>query len=220
MLFVFVFLSVLIIGITLFVNLHPTFGGNPSKEDKELYSRFENYANGKFTNQIPTNMNMSVGTIFSLIKDSVIGSKDRNPKRPIDISAIDWDKINYTEDSMIWFGHSTFFFNLDGKKILLDPMFGPSPSPVPLVGSKRYSKDLLNMIDELPPIDAVLITHDHYDHLDYPSILRLKDKVGHFFVPHGVAAHLERWGVKSEKMSELNWWDEIEWQGLTIASVP
>ncbi|MEH7255703.1 MBL fold metallo-hydrolase, partial [Neobacillus niacini] len=95
---------------------------------------------------------------------------------------------------MTWFGHSTFLLNLDNKKILIDPMFGPSPSPVSFVGSKRYSEDLLYVINELPQIDAVFITHDHYDHLDYPSIVKLKDKVGHFFVPKGVAGHLRRWG--------------------------
>lgn len=72
----------------------------------------------------------------------------------------------------------------------------------------------------MPPIDAVLITHDHYDYLDYLSILKLKSKVGHFFVPYGVSAHLIRWGVTKEKITELNWWDETEFQGSTIVLTP
>jgi L-ascorbate metabolism protein UlaG (beta-lactamase superfamily) len=220
MLFLLVILAALIITITLFITVHPTFGGSPSKIEKEAYSHFGNYTAGKFSNQIPTNMDMSFAALFSMMKDSMKGKKDRRPKTPIPIPTIGWDQVNSSQDSFIWFGHSTFFLQLDGKKILLDPMFGPSPSPVSFVGSKRYSKDLLSITDELPMIDAVLITHDHYDHLDYPSILRLKDKVGRFFVPYGVAAHLKRWGVAAEKISECNWWDEVEWQGLTIASVP
>jgi L-ascorbate metabolism protein UlaG (beta-lactamase superfamily) len=220
LLVIFCVIAIITLIIILFVNLHPTFGGNPSKGDKEIYRHFENYRNGKFMNQNPTNMSMSVSTIFSLMKDSMIGKNNRNPKSPISISPLNWDKIKSNQDSLTWFGHSTFLLSVDNKKILLDPMFGPSPSPVSYVGSKRYSEDLLYIIDELPLIDAVLITHDHYDHLDYKSILRLKDKVGQFFVPHGVAAHLQRWGVEAERISELNWWDEIEWQGLTIASVP
>lgn len=220
MLFLLIILAVLVIAIALFIIFHPTFGGTPSREEKEVYSHFENYSAGKFSNQIPTNMDMSLSAIFSLMKDAINGNEDRSPKTPIPISTINWDQINSDQDSLMWFGHSTFFIQLDGRKMLLDPMFGPSPSPVSFVGSKRYSKDLLYIIDELPLIDAVLITHDHYDHLDFPSIHRLKEKVGHFFVPFGVAAHLKRWGVEKEKITELNWWDEFHWQGLTIASVP
>jgi L-ascorbate metabolism protein UlaG (beta-lactamase superfamily) len=69
-------------------------------------------------------------------------------------------------------------------------MFGPIASPVSFAGPKRYSDDMLDMIEEMPPIDAVFITHDHYDHLDYQSIKKLKSKVGHFFVPYGVSNHL------------------------------
>src|SRR5690606_38196324 len=97
---------------------------------------------------------------------------------------------------------------------------GPVASPVSFAGSKRYSKDLLHLIDEMPDIDAVLITHDHYDHLDYPSIRKLKDKAGHFFVPRGVSAHLVRWGIAEDKVTELNWWEEVRFQDLTFALTP
>ncbi|WP_354495535.1 MBL fold metallo-hydrolase [Paenibacillus favisporus] len=97
-------------------------------------------------------------------------------------------KINSKEDSLTWFGHSAFLISIDNNKLLVDPMLGPVASPVSFAGSKRYGKDMLDIIDEMPFLDAVFITHDHYDHLDYHSINRLKSKVGHFFVPHGVAA--------------------------------
>ncbi len=219
MIYLLVILVVLTISIILFVNMHPLFGGSISNSDRERYRYFDHYKNGKFVNQSPTEMKMGVSTILSLMKDSMSGRKDRKPTNLIPIS-LDWKKIKSNEDSLTWFGHSTFLLNVDDKKILIDPMFGPSPSPVPFIGSKRYSKDLLDVIDELPPIDAVLITHDHYDHLDYASIIKLKEIVGQFFVPLGVAAHLIKWGVDKERISECNWWDELEWQGLSIASVP
>jgi L-ascorbate metabolism protein UlaG (beta-lactamase superfamily) len=219
MLYLLVFLGVLVIAIILFVTYHPTFGVTPNKSMRQTYSKYTNYANGKFFNQNPTNMKMSFSTIMSLLKDSVTGTKERKPKNPIPLS-LNWNKIRSEEDSLTWFGHSTLLLSIEGKKIIIDPMFGPSPSPVSFPGGKRYSEDLLSIIDELPFLDAVLITHDHYDHLDYPSIIRLKEKVGHFFVPIGVGAHLRRWGVPSEKISELNWWDELQWEGLTIACVP
>jgi L-ascorbate metabolism protein UlaG (beta-lactamase superfamily) len=217
--YLFIILGVLAIGIILFINIHPTFGGSPSKQDLERYLNFKHYKNGKFVNQSPTDMKMDVSTILSLMKDSLTGKKNRSPQNPIPIS-IDWNKIDNVEDSLTWFGHSTMLLTLDKKKILIDPMFGPSPSPVSFVGTKRYSENLLYVIEKLPQIDVVLITHDHYDHLDYPSIIRLKDKVGHFFVPLGVAAHLMKWGVKEERITECNWWEEKQWDGLTIASVP
>jgi L-ascorbate metabolism protein UlaG (beta-lactamase superfamily) len=219
MLYLIVLLAVLIISIILFVTIHPVFGGSVSTSDKVRYDDFEHYQNGKFVNLVPTEMKMSVSTIFSLMKDSFIGKKTRKPNKPIPIS-LDWEKIKSNKQSLTWFGHSTFLLTIDDKKILIDPMFGPSPSPVPFIGSKRYSEDLLYLIEELPSIDAVIITHDHYDHLDYPSILKLKNKVNHFFVPLGVGAHLVKWGVGVERISECNWWDELDWNGLRIASVP
>ncbi|GAA0136184.1 MBL fold metallo-hydrolase [Paenibacillus sp. YSY-4.3] len=198
----------------------PVFGGNPSKDQKERYSKLDNYVKGKFVNQVPTNLAMSASDYFSLIKNSISKTKDRRPSGKLPIAKLDWNKIKSEEDSLTWFGHSAFLLSIDNKKLLVDPMLGPVASPVSFAGSKRYSKDLLYVIDEIPPIDAVLITHDHYDHLDYPSIHKLKNKVGHFFVPYGVSAHLTRWGVAKEKITELNWWDETEFQGLTLALTP
>lgn len=218
--YLFTVLLLLGVGIILFINIVPVFGGNPSKEQKEVYAKFDNYVNGKFVNQVPTKMIGSASDMFSMLKDSISGGKDRNPVGQIPISMIDWNKIKGEEDSLTWFGHSAFLISIDNKKLLVDPMLGPIASPVSFAGSKRYSENMLHIIDEMPAIDAVFITHDHYDHLDYPSILKLKNKVDHFFVPHGVGAHLIRWGVAKGKITELNWWDETEFQGLTVAFTP
>jgi len=220
MIYLFLFLFVLCVVVALFINMHPVFGGNSDSEQKERYTMLDNYVNGKFVNELPTRMDMSASDYFSLIKESISGAKDRNPAGQLPVSKMDWKKIKSEEDSLTWFGHSAFLLSLDNKKILVDPMLGPVASPVSFVGSKRYSEDMLHIIDEMPPIDAVFITHDHYDHLDYPSIRKLKDKVNHFFVPYGVSAHLIRWGVANNKITELNWWGETEFQGLTVALTP
>ncbi|WP_438445075.1 MBL fold metallo-hydrolase [Gorillibacterium sp. sgz5001074] len=204
----------------LVINLHPVFGGNPSREQKERYLTLGHYVKGKFVNQVPTKMDISVSEYVSMLKETLSGAEGRKPAGPLLVSKVDWSRINKGEDSLTWFGHSAFLLTLDQKKLLIDPMLGPVASPVSFVGSKRYSKDLLPIIDEMPRIDAVLITHDHYDHLDYPSIRKLKDKVGHFFVPCGVGTHLIRWGVAEEAITELHWWEEVQFQGLTIALTP
>lgn len=216
------FLGVLCIGFLLFINIYPSFGGNLSKEQKDYYKQLKNYVNGKFVNEIPTSLKMSASDYVSMLKDSFAGAKGRNPDGEIPVSMIDWDKIKSEKDSLTWLGHSAFLLSIDNKKILLDPMLSPTASPVSFAGSKRYkySQNMLDFFDKMPPIDAVFISHDHYDHLDYQSIVILKSKVEHFFIPLGVSAHLIRWGVTREKITELNWWDETEFKDLTVALTP
>jgi L-ascorbate metabolism protein UlaG (beta-lactamase superfamily) len=99
-------------------------------------------------------------------------------------------------------------------------MLGEVPAPHPWLGGKRFSKELPIEIEQLPQIAAILISHDHYDHLDYESIQKLKDKTGQFYVPLGVGAHFRAWGVPAEKIHELAWWEEINHENLLFAFAP
>lgn len=118
-----------------------------------------------------------------------------------------------------WFGHSAVLLEIEGKRILLDPMLGPAASPVPFF-AKRFAYRQPIDFAPLVKIDAVVISHDHYDHLDYGSIQKLNPNVGHFYVPLGVGGHLERWGVDSTKITELDWWESAERDGLTFTATP
>ncbi|WP_321417438.1 MBL fold metallo-hydrolase [uncultured Methanomethylovorans sp.] len=222
-LYIFCFLLLLVVGITVFMNVDPAFGGNPTTEQKETYQKLSNYVDGKFINEIPTQVGINFSNASSTNEDSASETKNRNPTSPIPVSAVDWNQIKSENDSLTWFGHSAFLLSIDNKKLLIDPMLSPIVSPVSFVGIKRYeySADImLHLIDKMPPIDAVFITHDHYDHLDYQSIVKLNSKVSHFFVPLGCSAHLIRWGIPEEKITELNWWEETDYQGLTVALTP
>lgn len=216
------FLLLLSIAVVLFLILNPSFGGNLTKEQKKIYSQLDNYIDGKFVNSVPTSLFVSSSESSTETKNTKENSKGSSPLNQILIKSIDWNKIKSESDSLTWFGHSAFLISIDNKKILLDPMLGPIASPVSFAGVKRYkySEDMMKIIEEMPPIDAVLISHDHYDHLDYQSIIKLKNKVSHFFVPLGVSNHLIRWGIPKDKVTELNWWDESSYQGLTVALTP
>ncbi len=118
-----------------------------------------------------------------------------------------------------WFGHSTLLLEIDGRRILTDPVWAERTSPVTWLGPERWYAPPLKL-DELPAIDAVLISHDHYDHLDYTTITAIKDWNTTFVVPLGVAAHLVGWGVPEARIVELDWWQSTSVDNLKIACTP
>jgi L-ascorbate metabolism protein UlaG (beta-lactamase superfamily) len=99
-------------------------------------------------------------------------------------------------------------------------MLGPVPAPHPWLGSKRFNDTLPLAIERIPQLDAVIISHDHYDHLDFGSITKLKDRVNHFYVPLGIAAHLVSWGVSEEKITEMDWWESTNFDGIELVAAP
>ncbi|CAH0160328.1 hypothetical protein SRABI96_00938 [Peribacillus sp. Bi96] len=202
----------------LFLKLYPPLGRRTSKEKAKSFNEIEHFANWKFLNQIPASQAMSLKHTGSILRDYIKGNPRRRPDHPIVMGTKGPASVN--SNKVTWFGHSAFMLELDGKTILVDPMFGKAPTPFPWFGNKRFSGELPLDLDSLPPIDAVLLSHDHYDHLDYFSIKKLKDRVGSFIVPLGVGGHLERWGVKKELISEHNWWDEVTFKDLQFVCTP
>lgn len=214
-------IAVILVTVFLFITFHPVFGSNPSKETKTKYSALEHYSNGAFVNQITTEMATDFRSMLPVLKEFMKGNPNRQPDQPISIKPLQLSKQNPNETTKVtWFGHSSLLLEIDNKRILLDPMFGKAPSPIPWFGNKRYSKELPFSVDELPQIDLVILSHDHYDHLDYGTIKKLKGKVNQFVVPLGVSNHLERWGVEPGRIQECNWWDEIVAADLTLVCTP
>jgi len=211
----------IIIGV-LFINLSPQFGGLASKQQQELFSKSKHYKDGKFLNNGGVKMEMSLKDSFKAMWILFKSNSKAEPNKNIAVQKVDSISIaNYNSKTrFIWFGHSTFLLQIKGKNLLIDPMFGDVPAPNPLLGNKRFSNELPIEIEKLPSIDAVLITHDHYDHLDYESIQKLKGKVKLFFTPLGIGIHLLKWGVEKERIIELDWWQEIKFDDLTIRCTP
>mgnify|MGYP002476009059 FL=1 len=214
-------ITLLVVGI-LFVNLSPEFGGKPTEADKTRYSKSKNFKDGKFENLNKANMDMSFKQTVTTMIDFIKGTPNARPSFNLPVEKVDslnWEQ-NDSTNRLVWFGHSSFLLKLDGKNILLDPMLGEVPAPHPWLGGKRYSKELPIEIQKLPKIDVVLISHDHYDHLDYGSIQLLKDKVNQFMVPMGVGAHLKEWGIANHQIQEFDWWQETTYEHIGIAFAP
>jgi L-ascorbate metabolism protein UlaG (beta-lactamase superfamily)/ABC-type cobalt transport system substrate-binding protein len=214
----------LIILITIvFVYTSPQFGGSPTKAQKLAYAQTGHYEDGKFVNQVPSPMDVGIKDIPSLLYQQIKGDPNKQPGIKFDVQKIDSLEIERKPDSitrLTWFGHSTFLLEIAGKKILIDPMFGDVPAPHPWLGRSRYSNGLPIEIEKLPQIDAIIMSHDHYDHLDYGSIIRLKEKTKEFYMPLGVGAHFRKWGVPDERIHELDWWDDIELDSLKFTCTP
>lgn len=178
--------------------------------------RFEN---GKFVDVLPRTDPEAWSALREYVKG---GSKHRTPKTAIPVVTRSGAGFVQAPESglrVTWLGHSTLLIEIDGHRALLDPVFGPRVSPVPWVGPKRFHAPPLPLA-ELPPLDVVAISHDHYDHLDYPSILHLAALDVPFVVPLGVGAHLELWGVPPERITELDWWESHRVKGLELTAVP
>lgn len=212
--------SLIIISTILFMNFSPKFGKSPTKEQKTKYIKLGNYKDGKFRNIHPSPMDVSYWKMF---KELTKKAPNRNPYKNIEVETLDSitiEKQNKETTQLIWFGHSSFLVLIDGKKILIDPLFSQRPSPVSFFGAKRYSKKLPIDAENLPFIDAVILSHDHYDHLDFATIQKLKGKVGQYFTPLGVGNYLQLWGISKEKITELNWWESIEFKNTKLVCTP
>ncbi|PEZ25828.1 hypothetical protein CN892_01015 [Bacillus anthracis] len=172
----------------------------------------------KYINQIHTDVSFKPKDIIGLMTDYF---KMKTKLRPIkNLPIVLSDKNNKSLESVTWFGHSASLLKIEGKTLLLDPMFGDASSPFPLFNSKRYSGAFSLEREDLQEIDAIIISHNHYDHLNYKSIMQLKDRAKHFYVPTGVAQYLIKWGVSPSKISEHNWWDEITFDTIKLVCAP
>lgn len=217
-----IIIALIVIVGTLFINLSPQFGGKASPRQEEEYAKSANYKERKFINLGNINMSMSAKDMLKAIVGMIKAPSNTSPNEPIAVQQIDSTEIaNYASDTrFVWFGHSAFLLQIAGKNILIDPMLSEVPAPHPWLGGKRFSRKLPISLEKTPQIDAIIISHDHYDHLDYTSIIALKDKTTHFYVPLGLSSHLISWGVKEEQITELDWWQKVNIETLTFTCTP
>ena len=165
-----------------------------------------------------------MGPYLAMMKDYLFGGEQREPKKQIQTVALDLQALSQKKSDGIrfaWIGHSTVLLDIDGVRLLTDPMLSPRCSPSSLFGPKRFHE--VKVPDEIfETLDAVILSHDHFDHLDLKTIERLADFSTPFYVPLGVGAHLEFWGIKPERIHEHDWGDSSTFavDRLTLISTP
>jgi L-ascorbate metabolism protein UlaG (beta-lactamase superfamily) len=157
------------------------------------------------------------------LRDFLCADGRRVPHRPLPHRSPmeTWLKAPQSGLRATWLGHSTVLIEIGGRRVLTDPVWGPRASPSRYIGPKRF-QPVPVALDRLPPIDVVVISHDHYDHLDYPTIRQLVTLDVPFVTSLGVGAHLEAWGIAPERISELDWWESYELAGsdVTVTAAP
>jgi len=221
MIALFLVIAIAVVAIIIFLQ-QPQFGQPPKGDHLDRIAQSNNYSASIFQNKGGITTTMSFFKALTLLPKWLNHEGGKVPSWSIPIKKRKKEEFESVPDTLVratWFGHSAFLLEIDGKRLLIDPMFGPKPSPLPF-GSGRFNDTLPLSVYDLPPIDAVLFSHDHYDHLDYPTVLQLKEKVGHFYVPLGVGSHLIKWGVAKDNITELDWWEEVQFQGLTFVCAP
>jgi L-ascorbate metabolism protein UlaG (beta-lactamase superfamily) len=174
----------------------------------------------KYKNWIPTQMLVD-GGYLSVTWDWIKGAERTTPTGDIPIVVL--DKKSFPESIheglfFSWLGHSSVLLKISGNRILIDPVFSTYASPVPFF-VKRFSQPPISA-EQLPKVDIVLITHNHYDHLDKSAVKILSQQGSRFLVPEGVGSHLRAWGIPDKQIEELTWWQQTEYKDVLFACVP
>ena len=200
------------------IDLWSAFGARATGERLERMQQSEQYSGGKFVNGLP----VEETKLFSVLKRWIFEkTPNRTPEVAIPVIYRQGADFSSPSDELrvTWFGHSSFLVELEGKRILVDPVWGDYASLGAVTGVKRFHAPPI-ALDELPTVDAVVLSHDHYDHLNEPTIKALNESVPLFVVPLGVGAHLEHWGVSSDRIKECDWWDRTSLGTVTLVCTP
>ena len=205
------------------MGLLKAFGKSPRGAETALYSKFPHYAEGKFANLSETIMMPKGVSMPKLLWRFMTKPRNCFPEGQIPSVKTDLKSIYSNQGShpvIIWFGHSSYLIYIQGITILVDPVFSGHASPFRFTARSFRGSDIYT-VDDLPPIDILLITHDHYDHLDWKTVSGLKQKVKLLCTSLGVSTHLEYWGWDKKKIREFAWGDHFQLaESITLTAKP
>ncbi|MFJ9848283.1 MBL fold metallo-hydrolase [Streptomyces sp. NPDC101150] len=200
-----------------------SFGAEPTGERLARIRRSPQFRDGQFRNPAPTRQLLR-GSALQMARAQLSreGRLRRAPIGRIPVhhpTAADWGRPPDSGLRITWMGHSSVLAEIDGHRVLFDPVWGERASPFNRIGPKRLHPVPVKLA-ELAPIDVVVISHDHYDHLDMPTIRGLRNSGAAFVVPLGIGADLEFWGVPADRITELDWHESTRVGGLTLTATP
>lgn len=211
--------AVSVVSVLIFIN-QPNFGRLPRGERLKRIKRSPNYRDGAFQNESETQMLTSdKSRIRSLLEFVVRKNDGLRPDTALPVVRTDIREIGRDKDVLIWFGHSSYLIQVGGKRILVDPVFRIA-SPVSFFNKPFKGTDVYQP-EDMPDIDYLVITHDHWDHLDYETIMELRGRIGKVICGLGVGEHFEYWGFDSTRIIELDWNEDAEpATGFTFHCLP
>jgi L-ascorbate metabolism protein UlaG (beta-lactamase superfamily) len=199
------------------------FGARATGDRLARMQRSPQFQGGTFKNSVETHK-MVPGALMETLRRQFSGKEQRVPPGPLPVvvrNPADFGTAPPSGLRVTWFGHATALIEIDGHRVLVDPVWGQRVSPSQTFGPKRFHPPPISL-QALPRLDAVILTHDHYDHLDMAAVRTLMGSVTQARVPFitalGVGAHLERWGVVAARVVELDWWETTTVGALTIAA--
>lgn len=200
-------------------------GSNPAGGRLKRIQALPNYRNGRLHNLEPTNMSMPFTILLKVVWTMLKDPGAREPRGPLPTERFDrdaWERIPDDGTGLCWFGHSCLLIKLDGLTFLTDPVFGERASTFTFAGPERFPYTERITVDQLPHIDVLLLSHDHYDHLCHGTILELQaaHKVSRYITALGVGAHLEKWGVPADTITELAWWEQADAGRVKLTLAP
>jgi len=217
------FLSIFLLlgGVTILYLQQPKFGRLPKGERLKKVQASANFQNGAFQNRSHTPNFTDGGNVVSILRQMLFEkSPQAKPPGPMPSRKTDLPNLPPDENVLVWFGHSSYFMQIDGKRFLIDPVMSGAASPLRFTMPAFPGSDIYT-VAELPPIDYLFLSHDHWDHLDHTTIVELKSKVGKIICSLGTGAHLERWGYDMSRVVELDWNEtHLLEPGFTVHTAP
>lgn len=197
------------------------FGAVPDGLRRERILASPRFVDGRFENTVPVTV-MKPGRVMSTVGEYFFSARpERRPSAPLPVESPleGWSRPVSSGLRATWLGHSTVLLEVDGVRVLTDPVWGDRASPVSFAGPRRFHPTPV-AIDQLPPLDAILVSHDHFDHLDHATIRALARTGTPFVTSLGVGAHLEAWGVEPARITELDWWQTATVGRATFHATP
>lgn len=213
-------MALAVLAIVLYMR-QPKFGQAPKGKRLEQIRQANNYKNNAFQN-IEETPSLTEGYSMAKVFYNFLFAKfpETTPVDSLPSIKTDLHQLPIDSNVLVWFGHSSYYLQVEGKRFLVDPVFSGNASPLPGTNLSFKGSDIYS-VDDMPSIDYLLITHDHYDHLDYETVVKLKEKVGTVICGLGVGQHFERWGYPTDRIVERNWYERVELENnLMLYTVP